>query len=118
MPNTGVACTSISAESLFPSVASQVPSKIWLGVLDLDPEDADAYEEALIQMNEVLFCGLSELCKEDRSKVVAHVMNRCPSESPPLQPHLQSPPALYSPLIALISNYGCPPTSAEVRLRR
>ena len=54
----------------------RVPSRVWLGVLQLDPFDADAYEEALIQMNEVLLCGLEELPDEDRRRVVAHVMNR------------------------------------------
>lgn len=54
----------------------RVPSKIWLGVLHLDPFDAAAYEEALMQMNELLFCGLEELPHADRRLVVAHIMDR------------------------------------------
>ena len=55
----------------------RVPSRIWLGVLQLDPFDEVAYEKAMVQMNELLFCGLQELPKEDRMLIVAHVMNRC-----------------------------------------
>ena len=62
----------------------RVPSKIWLGVLHLDPFDPDAYEKALVQMNEVLFCGLEELPKEARMLVVAHVMDRYMQPSNPL----------------------------------
>ena len=54
----------------------RVPSKIWLGVLQLDPDDADAFEQALAQMNEVLFCGFQALPQDQRKHVVSHIMDR------------------------------------------
>lgn len=50
---------------------------MWLGLPnsenDVKPED---YETALKGMNEILFCGLSELSDEDRLQVVLHVMDK------------------------------------------
>jgi NAD-dependent DNA ligase len=55
----------------------RVPSAIWLGLPD--PEvcaDPAAFEASLSSMNEVLFCGFSDLIAEDKALIVAYVMNK------------------------------------------
>ena len=54
----------------------RVPSKLWLGFPDPDADgiDADTFARALLGMNEVLFCGFSELDEEQQAEVCAHVM--------------------------------------------
>ena len=61
----------------------RVPSKIWLGLPDSDPNpevctcmDAAKFESALLSMNEVLFCGFNELPQHDREKVIVHIMDK------------------------------------------
>lgn len=61
----------------------RVPSKVWLGMPDCNPDpsvctcsDRARFEAALLSMNEVLLCGFSELSKSDRSVVVSYVMDK------------------------------------------
>jgi len=56
----------------------RVPAKVWLGLPDPDDPAADPakFEEALLQMNEVLLCGLYELSPAQRKEVVAYCMDR------------------------------------------
>lgn len=61
----------------------RVPSKVWLGFPDCDPDpsvntcrDPAKFEAALLGMNEVLLCGFSELSKKDRAKIVAYAMDK------------------------------------------
>lgn len=61
----------------------RVPSKVWLGLPDSNPDPATClcrdpaqFESALLSMNEVLLCGLRDLSKSDRDKVVRHVMDK------------------------------------------
>jgi len=53
----------------------RVPSKIWLGVQDV-AGDAAAVAQRLLEMNEVLFSGFSDLGPGDRAVIVAHVQDR------------------------------------------
>lgn len=55
----------------------RVPSKVWLGVPD--PEECDdpkMFEQALLQMNEVLLSGVSELTPDGKQAFVEYVMDK------------------------------------------
>jgi len=57
----------------------RVPFKIWIRMpQEGEPDAANpvVFEKCLLSLNEVLFTGMQELSKEDRSKLVQHVMNR------------------------------------------
>ena len=55
----------------------RVASKIWQGLPDPDTcQDESKFEDALLRMNEVLFCGLDELGPEDRSAIVRYCMDK------------------------------------------
>ena len=73
--------------------AWRVPSRVWLGLPD--PE-GDAFtaancDLALVQMNEILLTGVSDLAEEDRAAFVAHCMDR--STWAKLTKRAQGPPA-------------------------
>jgi hypothetical protein len=55
----------------------RVPSRIWLGLPD--PEectDTSQFESALLRMNEVTFCGFSELDEQNKKKILAYIMDK------------------------------------------
>ncbi|KAJ1424820.1 hypothetical protein B484DRAFT_398175 [Ochromonadaceae sp. CCMP2298] len=55
----------------------RVPSAIWLGLPNPDTcQDYAQFEKCLLSMNEVNFCGFSDLSDEDRQVLVAHTMTR------------------------------------------
>ena len=55
----------------------RVPSKIWLGLPDpQECQDAAQFENALLRMNQVLFCGMDTLNKEDTQTLLAHIMDK------------------------------------------
>lgn len=55
----------------------RVPSKVWLGLPDpAKTRDLKKFERALMRMNEVSLCGVSELKKTERKKVVRYVMDK------------------------------------------
>lgn len=55
----------------------RVPSKVWLGLPDLDTcSDPNKFRDALLRMNEVLFCGFEELSESDQNLIVFYVMNK------------------------------------------
>lgn len=55
----------------------RVPSRIWLGIPDPETCDDDAkIISALVHMNHVTFCGLSELNAHEVSAVMSHIKNK------------------------------------------
>ena len=54
----------------------RVPSKIWLGLPDPDECNDDEILAALVHMNEVTFCGLRDLNKDEKAAVVKHIKNK------------------------------------------
>lgn len=55
----------------------RVPSKIWLGLPDPKKHrDLKRFEKALLQMNEVSLCGMSDLPAADQKKVAKYVMDK------------------------------------------
>lgn len=55
----------------------RVPSKVWLGLPDpVKCRDSKKFEAALLRMNEVTLCGVREMAKADRKKIVRHVMDK------------------------------------------
>eukprot|EP00928_Gymnodinium_smaydae_P009578 TRINITY_DN1358_c0_g2_i1.p1 TRINITY_DN1358_c0_g2~~TRINITY_DN1358_c0_g2_i1.p1 ORF type:complete len:480 (+),score=70.28 TRINITY_DN1358_c0_g2_i1:104-1543(+) len=55
----------------------RVPSKIWLGLPDPSKHrDSKRFEKALLRMNEVSLCGMSDLAAAQRKKVAKYVMDK------------------------------------------
>eukprot|EP00927_Polykrikos_kofoidii_P075052 TRINITY_DN71113_c0_g1_i1.p1 TRINITY_DN71113_c0_g1~~TRINITY_DN71113_c0_g1_i1.p1 ORF type:complete len:461 (+),score=78.03 TRINITY_DN71113_c0_g1_i1:94-1476(+) len=55
----------------------RVQSKVWLGLPDpVNCRDSKKFEAALLRMNEVTLCGVREMAKADRKKIVRHVMDK------------------------------------------
>lgn len=55
----------------------RVPSKIWLGLPDpAKTRDSRKFEAAMLRMNEVTLCGVSELKAGDRKKLSRYVMDK------------------------------------------
>ena len=55
----------------------RVAHKIWLGLPDPDKcKDKLKFSDALSSMNEMLFCGFSDLTEESKALIVQHVMNK------------------------------------------
>lgn len=55
----------------------RVPSRVWLGLPDPSKtRDAKKFEAALLRMNDVTLCGVRELAKAERKKIVRYTMDK------------------------------------------
>ena len=54
----------------------RVPASIWLGLPGEDCRDPAKFEAAIQAMQQLAFCGFTELSPEDRAQVVSHLMDR------------------------------------------
>ncbi|KAK3268662.1 hypothetical protein CYMTET_22847 [Cymbomonas tetramitiformis] len=55
----------------------RVPAKVWLGLPEPDKcGDPRQFEAALLGMNSMIFCGLSELSKHSQRQVTMYAMNK------------------------------------------
>jgi len=54
----------------------RVPSRIWLGIPDLETCDDHEILAALVRMNEVTFCGLGDLNTDEKAAVLSHIKNK------------------------------------------
>lgn len=75
----------------------RVPTRVWMGLPNpAECQDPKSFEQALLAMNEMLFCGLDELDEISTAKVVAHVMDQShwARKTKPRKPQLPSPDAV------------------------
>ena len=55
----------------------RIPASIWLALPDADKcHDAKRFEAALVEMQQLAFCGFTDLSPEHKQEFVAHCMNK------------------------------------------